>query len=80
VLPELNMGWEYAWWFPAAYALITISIVGIYGRTFSKRFFRLPQSESIRPRIPVLLGAALLGRVIMIYSIFVPLELNTPWL
>jgi protein-S-isoprenylcysteine O-methyltransferase Ste14 len=80
LFPELNIGWGYAWWFPATYVLITISIVGIYGRTFSKRFFRLPKSESIRPRIPVLLGAALFGRVIMIYSIFVPLKLNTPWL
>jgi len=30
--------------------------------------------------MPVLLGAALFGRAIMIYSIFVALELNTLWL
>ena len=80
MLPELNIGWGYAWWFPATYVLITISIVAIYGREFSKRFFRFPKSESIKQKIPVLLGAALFGRAIMIYSIFVPLELNTLWL
>ena len=80
MLPELNIGWGYAWWFPSAYALITISIVVIYGREFLKRFFRFPKSESIKHKIPVILGATLFGRAIMVYSIFVPLKLNTLWL
>ncbi len=79
MLPELSIGWGTAWWFAAAYALITLSIVAIYGREFSKRCFRFPRSKSIKHKIPVALGAALFGRALMMYSIFVPLELNTPW-
>ena len=79
LLPELSIGWGHAWWFPAAYALITISMVAIYGREFSKRFFRLPISKSIKQKIPVMIGATLFGRVLMVYSIFVPLQLNTAW-
>lgn len=80
MLPELNIGWGYAWWFPSAYTLVTIVIVAIYGREFAKRFFHFPKSESIKHKIPSILGAALFGRAIMVYSIFVPLKLNTPLL
>lgn len=54
-------------------------MVAIYGKGFSKRFFRLPVSKSIKPKIPVMLGATLFGRALMVYSIFVPLRLHTPW-
>ena len=39
-VPELTIGWEYAWWFPAVYALITIVVILVYGRAFMKRFLR----------------------------------------
>ncbi len=78
-LSEINIGWGHAWWFPAAYALITISMIAIYGREFSKRFFRFPASKSIKQKIPVILSATLFGRALMFLSIFVPLQLNTPW-
>lgn len=77
LLPELSVGLEYAWWFTAAYALITISMIVIYGRDFSRRFFRIPATKSIKQKIPIVLGAALFGRALMIYSIFEPLQLNT---
>lgn len=77
ILSGMRIGWGYVWWFTAAYALITLSTVLIYGKAFSKRFFRLPLAETIKPKLSVLIGATLFGRVLMIYSIFVPLQLNT---
>lgn len=79
LLSELSIGWEYAWWFPATYALITILMVAMYGRDFAKRFLRFPGSKSIKQKIPIMLSATLFGRALMIYSIFVPLQLNTKW-
>jgi protein-S-isoprenylcysteine O-methyltransferase Ste14 len=78
-LSELSIGWGYAWWFPATYALITILMVAIYGRDFAKRFLRFPVTKSIKQKIPVMLSATLFGRGLMIYSIFVPLQLNSTW-
>jgi protein-S-isoprenylcysteine O-methyltransferase Ste14 len=54
-------------------------MVAIYGSAFSKRFFRLPVSKSIKQKMPVILSATLFGRALMIFTIFVPLQLNTPW-
>ncbi|MFC1935397.1 methyltransferase family protein [Chloroflexota bacterium] len=79
LLSEISIGWEYAWWFPAVYALITIVVITIHGRAFVKRFFRFPESTSFKGKIPTTLSATLFGRVLMICSVFVPLQLNTVW-
>jgi protein-S-isoprenylcysteine O-methyltransferase Ste14 len=79
LLPDFNIDLGYAWWFTVAYALITISMIAIYGRGFSRRFFSLATSKSIKQKIPVVLGAALFGRALMLYSIFIPLKLSIAW-
>jgi len=38
IFAGISIGWEYAWWFPAVYALVTIIVILIYGRAFMKRF------------------------------------------
>lgn len=78
-MPELRLGWDTAWWFPVVYGLITLAVVALYGRAFSQRFFSFPRSESIRQKIPVALSAAVFGRALMVFSIFVPLQPNTLW-
>lgn len=77
---NLNSGWGYAWWFPVAYALMTILIIAIYGKAFLNRFFSFPKSASLKNKLPVLFGAALLGRGIALYSIFLPLKHDSLWL
>jgi protein-S-isoprenylcysteine O-methyltransferase Ste14 len=79
LLPDFNVDFGYAWWFTLTYALITLSMIVIFGRTFSKRFFSLATSKSFKQKIPVVLGAALFGRALMLYSIFVPLKLSIAW-
>ena len=79
ILSEISIGWDYAWWFPAIYALITLLVVAIYGRDFGKKFFRFPTTKSRREKLPVALGATVFGRLLMFIPIFVPLSLNTPW-
>lgn len=73
---ELSIGWEYAWWFPAIYILITIVIMIIYGMDFTKRFFRLPGAR-FKGKIPTIFSSTVFSRGIMAYSIFVPLQTNT---
>ena len=77
LLSELRIGWENAWWFPATYAIITLVIILIHGKNFSKKFFRIPGTKSIKEKMPTMFGAFLFGRGLMIYSVFVPLKLNT---
>jgi protein-S-isoprenylcysteine O-methyltransferase Ste14 len=79
IFSKINIGWDYAWWFPAAYALLTLTMIAIYGKVFSRKFFHIPSSKSLKQKIPYILGAALFGRALMVFSIFIPLKLNTTW-
>ena len=74
----LGIGWEYAWWFPAIYILITIMIMIIYGMGFTKRFFRLPGAK-FKGKIPTIFSSTLFSRGIMAYAVFVPLQTSTIW-
>jgi protein-S-isoprenylcysteine O-methyltransferase Ste14 len=51
----------------------------IYGRDFAKRFLRFPGSKSIKGKILSMLSFTLFGRVLMLYSIFVPLRTDSSW-
>ena len=75
---DFNIGWEYAWWFPAVYLLITIVIMATYGKRFIKKFFRLPGAR-FRGKIPTIFSSTLFSRGIMAYAIFVPFQINTVW-
>ena len=78
MLPQVNIGLVYAWWFPAVYLLITIIIIVIYGKDFTKRFFRLPGAK-FKGKIPTLLSSTLFSRGIMAYAVFLPLQIDTVW-
>ncbi|MFC2001711.1 methyltransferase family protein [Chloroflexota bacterium] len=75
---ELSIGWDYAWWFPAIYILITIAIMIIYGMGFTKRFFRLPGAK-FKGKIPTIFSSTLFSRGIMAYAVFIPLQISTIW-
>ena len=76
---NLRIGWGFGWWFPAVYAVLTLSLMVIYGKGFSKKFFHIPSAKSLKQKIPYIFSAALFGRALMVFSVFIPLKLNTPW-
>jgi len=57
----LTTGWEYAWWFPAVYMLMTIVIMVIYGKGFIKTFFRFP-GVGFKGKLPTILSSTLFSR------------------
>ena len=75
---DFNIGWGYAWWFPAVYAFITILIMVIYGKDFIKKFFRFPGGKFKR-KIPTILSSTVFSRGIMAYAIFLPFQTVTVW-
>ena len=75
---ELSIGWGYAWWFPAVYMLITIVLMVIYGKGFTKKFLRLPWTK-FKGKIPTILSSTFFSRGIMAYAVFVPLQTGTIW-
>ncbi|UCG54390.1 MAG: isoprenylcysteine carboxylmethyltransferase family protein [Dehalococcoidia bacterium] len=75
---NISIGLDYAWWFPAIYLLITIAIMVIYGKGFTKKFLRLPGSK-FKWKIPTILSSTLFSRGIMAYAIFIPIHFNTVW-
>jgi protein-S-isoprenylcysteine O-methyltransferase Ste14 len=76
-LKDLSIGWDNAWWFPAAYGSITVIIIAIYRKKFVKKFFRFPSFASMKERVITMSGAFIFGRLLMVYSLFVKLKLNT---
>ena len=76
---DFNIGWDYAWWFPAIYALITGIFIVIFGKGFIKKFFRFPGGK-FKWKIPTLLSSTLFSRGILAYAIFLPLKIDTIWI
>ena len=79
LLSKISIGWDYAWWFPSIYFLLTLIMVLIFGIKFAKKFFHIPSAKSIKEKMPFMLSAAVFGRGLMILSIFIPLSLGTIW-
>ena len=75
---NISIGLDYAWWFPAIYLIITIAMMVIYGKGFTKKFFRLPGSK-FKWKIPTILSSTVFSRGIMAYAIFLPIQLDTVW-
>ena len=75
---QFSIGWGYAWWFPAIYILLTIVIMVIYGKGFTKKFLRLPGAK-FKGKIPTIFSSTVFSRGIMAYAIFIPLQTGTIW-
>ena len=37
----ISIGWEYGWWFPVVYVVVTLGIMTGYGKDFTRRFLSL---------------------------------------
>ena len=75
---DFNVSWDYAWWFPAVYTLITVIFMVIYGKSFIKKFFRFPGGR-FKWKIPTIISSSIFSRGILAYAIFIPLKINTAW-
>ena len=76
---DFNIGWDYAWWFPAVYLVVTAVIMVIYGKGFTRKFLRFP-GAMFKGKIPTILSSTLFSRGILAYAIFLPLETGSAWL
>ena len=75
---DFNIGWDYAWWFPAIYALITVIFLVVYGKAFMKKFFRFPGGK-FKWKIPTIVSSTVFSRGIVAYAIFLPLKIDSAW-
>lgn len=75
---DFNIGWEYAWWFPAGYAFITVIFMVVFGKRFTKKFFRFPGGR-LKGKLPTLISSTVFSRGIMAYAIFLPFQIDTAW-
>ena len=75
---DFNISWDYAWWFPAIYALVTLLFMVIYGKRFIKKFFRFP-GGTFKWKIPTIISSTIFSRGILAYAIFLPLKTGTVW-
>lgn len=79
MIPELQIGLWTGWWFSAAFGLINLVLVAVYPKGFSRRLFRFPRFTSLKERIISMSSVFLFGRGMIIYSVFVPLRVDTVW-
>ena len=75
---DLNIGWDYAWWFPAIYTLITVIFMVVYGKAFNKKFFRFPGGK-FKWKIPTIISSTVFSRGILAYAIFLQLKTDRAW-
>ena len=67
------------WWFTAAFGLFNLFYLIRYPRRFSKRLFKLPTFNSILEKVTSIISMVLFMRGMMIYTIFIAMEINTIW-
>lgn len=75
---DFNIGWDYAWWFPALYTLIFLVFIIIYRKGFTRKFFRFPGGK-FKWKIPTIISSTVFSRGILAYAIFLPLKTDTVW-
>ena len=73
----LQIGWIGGWWFTAAFGLGNIYFLLRYPRHNSKRLFKLPPFNSKLEKVISIVSIVLFMRGMMIYTIFVDLEIGT---
>ena len=79
IAEKLNIGFLNAWWYPVAFGFTTAIFMIAYPKHFRKRVFAIPRMESRLLKIVFFVSMVLFNRGLVLYSIFVPLMLNTPW-
>jgi|LGVC01.1.fsa_nt_gb protein-S-isoprenylcysteine O-methyltransferase Ste14 len=73
-----TLGIGNAWWLSGAFGILNLALIIRYRTKLSDRIFRMPPFTSISGRLLSLINM-LIHISIIIYSIFLPLEITTPW-
>lgn len=73
-----TLGIVNAWWLSGAFGIVNLALIIRYRTKFSDRIFKMPPFKSISGRLLSLINM-LIHISIIIYSIFLPLEITTPW-
>ena len=76
---KLNIGLLNAWWYPVAFGIVNLISMIAHPKQFRQRVFAIPGMESRLLKITFFVSMVLFSRGLILYSVFVPLVLNTPW-
>ena len=79
IADKLNIGLLNAWWYSVAFGIVNLISMIAYPKQFRQRVFAIPRIESRLLKITFFVSMVLFSRGLILYSIFVPLVLNTPW-
>jgi len=79
IAEKLNIGLMNAWWYPIAFGIVNIAFMIAYPKKFRQRLFAIPKVESRFLKLMFFVSLVIFSRGLIIYSIFVPLVLSSPW-
>ncbi|MBA7669129.1 hypothetical protein ES703_77257 [subsurface metagenome] len=79
IAEKFNIGLLNAWWYPIVYGIANIAFMIAYPKKFRLRMFTIPKVESRFLKAMFFVSLFFFSRGLIIYSIFVPLVLSSPW-
>ena len=78
LIPDAQIGLYNAWLFTITYAIITFILMAILPKEKRKRITTFPKFNSKTEKIAVGITSFIFGRGLILYSLFIPIKLNTP--
>ena len=75
----LEIGWSTGWWFTAAFGLVNIFLIIVYGKRFARHLFAFPKFQSLKEKIISMTSVFLFARALMVYTVFVPIKAYGIW-
>ena len=79
IAEKLNIGLLNAWWYAIIYGIVNIAFMIAYPKKFRRRLFAIPKAGSRFLKVMFFVSLVIFSRGLIIYSIFVPLVLSSPW-
>ena len=79
LLPEHSLGFQNAWWLALAYGILSIGIMIFLPKERRKRILTFPTFNTKFEKIFSGLALFVFGRGLIVYSLFIPLTLFTPY-
>jgi protein-S-isoprenylcysteine O-methyltransferase Ste14 len=76
-IPEMTIGWYNAWLLPVLYGIISMGILFFLPKERRKRILTFPKFKSKIEKIAIGMSSFIFGRILCLYSLFIPLQLWT---
>ena len=77
VVPEFQIGLWNGWWFSLVYLAVGFGLLALYPKDVARRLFTWPEMSRTEWAIARIESVLYYG--MMVYAVFVPLELGTAW-